>query len=88
MKDSSASSQAGMEPTMSQEQAQVKQPQGAVEVAKVAKVSIPPTRIGIDIQGKNGFQIHSISLLDRGVMENLMSYQTWCYLGKILHPSL
>lgn len=62
LKNSGTSSEAPTKLTKDQEQAHESQTQKVAEVVKDAKSSIPPTRIGVNIQGQNGFQVHCISL--------------------------
>ena len=80
----SASSQAGVELKMTNEQAQIPQPHDKADDAESVKTLRSPTRIAINIQSENGPQLKSIALLDRCVQYQLMSYQTWTLLGKPL----
>ena len=61
----------GTEPVVTQKRAHITQPHDAANVNMHVKTPIPPTRIAINIQSKNGPQIQSIALLDRCVQYKL-----------------
>lgn len=67
---------------MLQEQAPTTQPQEIKVAAEYEEPYVPPARIVMSVQSKDGSQIQRLALIDMSADKNMMSHHTWCLLGK------